>query len=83
VSASESHSTAMAASSRRDVILNVYELTDEQGTGSWMRRVGLGAWHTGVEVRFKLGKIPVMLTSLGTDGRKQLFLFCGADVSWS
>jgi hypothetical protein len=76
VRASESQSTDMAASSRRDVILNVYELTDEQGTGSWMRRVGLGAWHTGVEVRFEPGKIPVIHISLGTDGRKQLFLLC-------
>ena len=41
---------SMAASSRRDVVLNIYELTDERGSGSWMRRVGLGAWHTGVEV---------------------------------
>jgi len=40
----------MAASSRREVVLNIYELTDEKGSGSWMRRVGLGTWHTGVEV---------------------------------
>jgi hypothetical protein len=40
----------MAASSRRDVVLHIYELTDERGSGSWMRKVGLGAWHTGVEV---------------------------------
>ncbi|GAB5029733.1 pppde thiol peptidase family protein [Nannochloropsis oceanica] len=40
----------MAASSCREVVLNIYELTDEKGSGSWMRRVGLGTWHTGVEV---------------------------------
>lgn len=40
----------MAASSRRDVVLNIYDLTDEHNTGSFARRLGLGAYHTGVEI---------------------------------
>lgn len=30
----------MAASSRREIVLNIYDLTDEQGTGTFARRIG-------------------------------------------
>jgi hypothetical protein len=35
-----------------DVILNVYAL-EKDGTGKFLSRVGLGLWHSGVEVNGK------------------------------
>jgi hypothetical protein len=39
----------MAAPQRREIILNVYDISGESGA-TWLRRVGMGMYHSGVEV---------------------------------